>query len=735
LDDLEALSRRLKREKLARREAEQLLEDKSRALYLAMEESTGLAERLKQTVDIQTHELLNAQRVARLGTFIWDVEAELVNWSDGVYSILGIDPSRETLSVERYMLTVLEGDRTSLKAQIDHARQGGLPKGAEFQTTHRIRRQDGKTRWISGMGEVSEEDGKKFLIGALQDVTALKNAETKVSKAKAQLELRLRELEKTQKFLETARDEAQRANLTKSRFIAMISHEIRTPINGLLGTLTLLEDSNLDELQEELLHVALTSAENLRVLLNDVIDFARLETGDIRFENRHFSVQKLVRQMIDFWQPQAKAGDNELIYQIDSNVPPALVGDSSRLGQVLNNLLSNALKFTQNGSITLNVRADDFTASDSSRCTVKIELVDTGIGIAREDLPNLFKEFSQVDVLRDTSRRFYDSVGIGKGAGLGLAICHSLVKQMGGKIGVTSVPGEGSTFAIRLPMECAEGDFEERRKGLSLQCLTTSTGTTPRALIAEDVPANQLVARMLLEKFGCTVDIANDGLEAVAACKKRAYDFVLMDVSMPRVDGIQATTQIRALPDKSLSAVPIIGVTAFAFTEEFERFYEAGMNSIVRKPIEQEVLHEAVMSVLSPDTPELESRLVTNRRDAVDSKAIDALIKGFSEKQIEQVFSQVADDLDVHRREAIMNAKKGYIAELGRSCHAIKGVAASFGGRGLADLAQQIEGCVKGDDGEQAFAITLDHLDSETDAVLAALDAYASQRQAQKNDG
>jgi len=349
-----------------------LLEDKSRALYLAVEESAGLAEQLKQTVGLQTRELLNAQRVAGVGTFIWDIEAELVNWSDGVYSILGIDPFSETLSVERYISSVLEEDRTTLRVQIDRANQSSLAEGAEFETTHRIRRQDGEICWIKGIGEIIEENGKKFLFGALQDITVLEKADRKVGEAQGQLEKRLRELEKTQKFLEAARDDAQRANLTKSRFLAMISHEIRTPINGLLGTLTLLEDSVLDESQEGLLQVALASADNLRVLLNDVIDFARLETGDIKLEQSYFSIEKLARQMIDFWQPQANTRGNELIYQIEPDVPRTLLGDPSRLGQVLNNLLSNALKFTKNGSVKLSISAEDFNVSGSSRCNVRI---------------------------------------------------------------------------------------------------------------------------------------------------------------------------------------------------------------------------------------------------------------------------------------------------------------------------------------------------------------------------
>jgi PAS domain S-box-containing protein len=728
MDDFEALSRRLEREKRARQEAEQLLEDKSRALYAAIEESTRLTKQLKQTVGIQTRELLNAQRVAGFGTFVWDVEDERVTWSDGIYSIVGIDPAEESLSVERYTLAVLEEDRSVLAAQIEQAIGAGLDLGSEYETNHRIRRPDGEIRWVRGLGEITEENGKKFLFGALQDVTLLKKADREVSDARDELESRLRELEKTQRFLEKARDDAHRANMTKSRFIAMISHEIRTPINGLLGTLSLLGDSDLDDSQEGLLEVASASAENLRVLLNDLIDFARLETGDIKLEQSHFSIQKLAQQMIDFWQPQAGICGNELTCTIEPDVPASLLGDPSRLGQVLNNLLSNSLKFTKNGSVDLSIKAEDFDTA-GSRCTVRIEVTDTGIGIARENLGTLFKEFSQVEVVRDTPVRFYDAIGTNKGAGLGLAICRSLVKQMGGSIGVSSVLGEGSTFFVRLPMQYAEGAVEAEQECSQLQPLTTAIGARPRALIAEDVPANQLVTRMLLERFGCTADIVNDGVEAVAACTVQDYDFVLMDVSMPRLDGVAATAQIRALPDKAKAAVPIIGVTAFAFTEEFQRFYDAGMNRIVSKPIQRDLLYAEIESVLRSTAAQEQPRPVEKTSCAVDTKVVDALIKGFSDEQVSRVFLQLVDDLEVHRTAAVRNAKKGFAPELGRACHAIKGLAASFGGNELAELAQRIETYARNDDRENAFALTLDNLDTLTDAMLEALDIYANQLQ------
>jgi PAS domain S-box-containing protein len=248
LDELEALARRLNRERRARREAERLLEEKSKALFDAMTESNRLADELREAFGRQTRELLNAQRVAGIGTFIWDIDVGGVTWSDGVYGILGLDSNVGGLSVKQYLNAVLDEDRGRLQSEINRAVDAGLGLGSEHTTTHRIRRADGQVRWIRGVAEVSQTtaSGRKSLIAAVQDITELKEAEIQVKRAQEQLQKRLGQLEKTQQVLEAARAEAEKANLTKSRFIAMISHEIRTPINGLLGTLSLLQESELD---------------------------------------------------------------------------------------------------------------------------------------------------------------------------------------------------------------------------------------------------------------------------------------------------------------------------------------------------------------------------------------------------------------------------------------------------------------------------------------------------------
>ena len=366
---------------------------------------------------------------------------------------------------------------------------------------------------------------------------------------------------------------------------------------------------------------------------------------------------------------------------------------------------------------------------------MRIDVVDTGIGMAKENLSSLFKEFSQVAHASKSQSRFYDAAGEGHGAGLGLAICRSLVERMGGKISVTSALGEGSTFSVRLPLDIAGSAIDSSSEQRDFEPLAVENGRKPRALVAEDVQANQLVARMMLEKLGCVVEIANDGIEAVDACQRQSYDFVLMDISMPRMDGVNATSQIRALPDAAASTVPIIGLTAFAFTEEWSRFYEAGMNCVISKPIRQSILYDEIRSVLSPIQATVETRTPKKTSSDLNSETLEALIRGFSQEQVSQVFDQVSDDLDKGRNNAIARARDGDFAGLGRSCHAIKGLAASFGGEALADLAGKIEESVICEDSERAIAETLDKLGPATDAVLDALAEFAGSTMAESNHG
>ena len=728
MDIVKRLTQRISRAREASLEADYLMGAKSEALWAAAGPANGRAGERDGTVGVQMGTAPQQQRTANIGTIIWDLEGGAISWSEGVYLMLGMDREKHAMTWKRFLSAVVEKDRPRVRSIVKHQIKAGLSIGAEVGFECRIQRADGHIRWIRLVGEVSRSTfcDSTFVIATAQDVTRFKRSDREIQHTKTQLQNRLSDLEETHKSLIKARTEAEKENLTKSRFIAMISHEIRTPINGLLGTLSLLEDSQLDDPQRELLEVAVMSGENLRQLLNDVIDFARLETGNIQLEPSPFSMRKLAQRLIEFWQPQARTRGNSMVLNVANEVPEVLMGDTGRFGQVLNNLVSNAIKFTTDGSIAVVIRVDQDAAPEPSRCSLKIEVVDTGLGIARRDIPNLFKEFSQVvETSNDDPTRSFDSVVSQRGSGLGLAICRSLVDRMEGSISVSSVLGEGSTFCIRMPFEIATELKESVSANTDLGILRTAQGAAPRVLLVEDVPANQLVARMHLEKFGCVVDLANDGVDAVAACHRRAYDIILMDVSMPRMNGIDATIQIRGLPDNENVSTPIIGITAFAFTSEWEQFVEAGMNLVLSKPLQRETLHDAIQSFLAQEAS------VASRDDAdpipagLDKEALEASIKGLSDDQVQRVIGQVRDDLSLHRENAISFAKDGRLKDLGRACHAIKGLAASFGGSALALTARKIEALVKSDDSEKAFTMTINRVGTATDELRTNLERFA----------
>lgn len=719
MDERQALTKRVQRERAARKEAESLLEIKSKELHAAVQETNRLNEKLERTVRLQTRELLSAQRVTKLGTFVWNTGRNTIYWTEGGSEILGLTLSDNTSSFDQFLAVICPEDRGAIQELRDRlCRQAGVPCGSDLETEHtfRIVLPDRETRWIKFVCELTDF---KSVSGAVLDITDSVWATEQIRQARLELEQRLADLESTQEELKIANEQAQAASLTKSRFMAMISHEIRTPINGLLGTLTLLADSALDGKQKDLLGVATSSAESLRVLVNDIIDFARLETGKIKLEYADFEIRDLVLQLIEFWTPLASSSGNTLEATVDSRVPEMLRGDATRIGQVLNNLISNAIKFTRDGAVTVRVRPDEARGSTPHRSHLVIEVADTGKGISKSDQAGLFKEFSQVPIKAVEEKRSFDFSGSRYGAGLGLAICRALVEQMGGRISVKSSPGFGSTFSVSLALNTGT-DRVSREPAIAISPLVTAANEIPHALVADDVPANQLVSRMLLQNFGCQVDIVNDGVEAVAACKNRKYDFVLMDVSMPRMDGIAATRQIRSLEHGERSAVPIIGLTAFAFTDEIEEFVAAGMNEVICKPVQKETLYRTVKSALQGEFSGGRDDMQEDGTGAVSLERLQALASGLTDEQFLKVVDQVSADLDKYRRTAIADAKGGNVVSLARSCHAVKGLAASFGSENLARLASRIEESARNGDSAMAFAVTLASLDSMTDDALKA---------------
>lgn len=367
----------------------------------------------------------------------------------------------------------------------------------------------------------------------------------------------------------TQAQEAARAALAaRSRFLAMMSHEVRTPLNGILGIGQLLLDSPLNAEQARLVHTSLSSGKTLLTVLNDVLDFSRLEAGQLEVERIPLSLHTLLQETLELYRGSAQTKGLSLDNHVQHDVPENVLGDPSRLRQVLGNLLSNAIKFTSQGGVELQAcRRGD---------RLELSVTDTGIGIPSDRIGMVFESFRQAE--ESTSRRF-------GGTGLGLAISKELVERMGGTIAVCSTLGEGSKFTVTLPIEEVQTQPEPTQA-----CADGECGRTLRVLVAEDNPVNQMLVQTLLEADGHEVAVVETGVAAVARAPE-GWDLVLMDMQMPEMDGLEATRRIRAHIDAHM---PIVALTANAFASDRDKCLAAGMNDFVAKPFKRDDLRAAM---------------------------------------------------------------------------------------------------------------------------------------------
>jgi PAS domain S-box-containing protein len=368
--------------------------------------------------------------------------------------------------------------------------------------------------------------------------------------------------------LRRARVAAEAAVRAKSEFLANMSHEIRTPLNGVLGLSTLLESEEMPENMQSMIRLIRESGEQLGRVLDDVLDYSKIEFGRLDLAHEPFSLHDCLQWSIGLYQKTAREKSLDLSLAIEPEVPPVLVGDPTRVRQIVANLISNAVKFTETGRVEVRAGVESGDAG-LGKYLVRVAVTDTGIGIPADGTALLFHSFSQVDP--STSRRF-------GGTGLGLAICKRLVEMMGGRIGVTSRPAEGSTFSFTFRAGVPEPG--------SVAGPTRSGGPPPglRVLVVEDNLVNQTVIRCMLEKLGYHPDVVSDGLSAVRAAGAKPYHVILMDVQMPGIDGMEATRRIRLLPGEA-AQVPVVALTASATLEDRDACIGAGMNEYVAKPL------------------------------------------------------------------------------------------------------------------------------------------------------
>jgi PAS domain S-box-containing protein len=383
-----------------------------------------------------------------------------------------------------------------------------------------------------------------------------------------------------------ASEAARAATVAKSQFLANMSHEIRTPMNGVLGLAQHLAHLALEPEPRSVVEDILRSGNALLQIIDDILDFSKLEAGKLRVDPTPFQARILTADVMKLLEPRAQQVGIGLEAAIAADVPTWLLGDSGRIRQVLLNLASNAVKFTKEGSVAVRVSCDGVHQGCAQ---VRFSVVDTGIGIPAAALETIFDPFTQADA--STTRRF-------GGTGLGLSVSRELVSCMGGELGVKSEEGRGSSFWFVLPLPVCEaaapgvGTVADTRAG------RPARARTPRVLAAEDNSVNQRVVLRLLERLGCSVELAADGREAVERVRKGRYDLVLMDCQMPVLDGFDATREIRALGGAA-ARVPIVAVTAHALPGDRERCLEHGMDDYVTKPLRMEEL-ERVLARWTP---------------------------------------------------------------------------------------------------------------------------------------
>jgi PAS domain S-box-containing protein len=434
---------------------------------------------------------------------------------------------------------------------------------------------------------VVADDGSYYAWSwTFRDITQQKIVEKELAFQNAEKEKRADELIIANKELQAAKTEVENAIISaketlkaKQQFLSNMSHEIRTPLNSIIGFTNVLLKNGLSEQQDDYVQAIKTSSDSLNVLINDILDLAKVDAGKMTFVTEPFDMRQSIKSILHSFDLKLKEKNLELVREYDSKIPPIVLGDSVRLNQIILNLMSNAIKFTHKGKITLSVKIQ---SEEGEKTFIEFAVTDSGIGIAADKIDSIFNLFEQAEI---TTSNSYG------GTGLGLAIVKQLIEFQGGTIGVSSKIGVGSTFSFTLPFGKTDKAIVEEKEILKLD----STIKALRILVAEDIVLNQLLIKIILSDFGFAHDVVDNGKIAVEKLKTHTYDIILMDMQMPQMNGFEATEYIRKTMK---SKIPIIALTADVTTVDIAKCKAFGMDDYISKPIDENQLYNKIVALV-----------------------------------------------------------------------------------------------------------------------------------------
>lgn len=699
------LERRLARSEAAREEAEQLLHAKSRSLAAAQGLLQQKETQLLEQVNRQTLSLITAQTLAKVATYHGD-ESQRFTGSENFADVVG--SKTPVTSFNQFAKMVHPLDREEAMKIALSAEKGELVD-KQVVGDFRFLGHDGRTRWLRWA--VTQNQSNKgvgfFGHGAIRDITEerqaerqeqlllklserrarqlektsedLRNARADEKKKSRQLEQRVIEMEMMSAELDDARAKAVAADRSKSRFLAMMSHDIRTPLNAILATLELLSITDLDADQAKKLELAHQSSDQLLFLLADIIEIARTDGWKLELELGEFHLPQLVEQAADTWRPLAAKKNLVISTQISPQSEDFLISDKTRVRQLIDNFVSNAIKYTSEGNINITAK----TIIDPTGSAMEFTVSDTGPGIPKDIQARLFDDLDRGDVDSDLI----------EGTGLGLSICKRIAKAMGGEIGVESQVDIGSKFWVRLPVTVGDGSSasENRLQKPSIRQFNIDD-RVPKLLVAEDVEANQIVLTSLLENLGCESVVVDDGSKVIGALESESFDGIFMDVWMP-TNGMEATKQVRA--NKIHQEIPIFGVTAFAGDEERAAILASGMDGVIAKPINIAGLTYALDQICGSTSSTIDEHADGTVPDLSNPEYID--VEKFREQLLavpmerrEILIGAVVSDIETWSRKF----QRSWVAEdkngVSAAHHALRGICNGFGAYSLLEKLDSI---------------------------------------------